>query len=171
MGDGVQMPEGIDWTPHLGDAVWLETLKAEGTITELDKQEAMVQIGNLKVRANLRDLKKPTRAERKVLKRKRASTYEYSPELTMPKGQSPGLELDLRGARVEDALRRLDEYVDAAYLSGLPFARIIHGKGTGALRRAIQERVREHALISKSVTAPPKEGGEGVTIIYMAPQT
>lgn len=171
MGDGVQMPEGIDWTPHLGDAVWLETLKAEGTITELDKEEAMVQIGNLKVRANLRELKKPTRAERKVLKRKRASTYEYSPEVTVPKGQSPGLELDLRGARVEDALRRLDEYVDAAYLSGLPFARIIHGKGTGALRRAIQERVRDHALISKSVTAPPKEGGEGVTIIYMAPQT
>jgi DNA mismatch repair protein MutS2 len=131
----------------------------------------MVQIGNLKVRANLRDLKKPTGAERKTLKRKRATAYDYSPSVSVPKGQSPGLELDLRGTRVEDALERLDHYVDAAYLSGLPFARIIHGKGTGALRRAIQERVREHALISKVITAPPKEGGEGVTIIYMSPQS
>lgn len=170
MGDGVEMPEGIDWTPHLGDAVWLQTLKAEGSIIELDKEEAMVQIGNLKIRANLRDLSKPTRAERKALKRKNVSSYEYTPDVAMPKSASPGLELDLRGTRVEDALERLDNYVDAAYLSGLPFARIIHGKGTGALRRAIQERVRDHALISKSATAPPKEGGEGVTIIYMAPQ-
>ena len=167
----VEMPEGSDWTPHLGDAVWLDSLKAEGTIMELEKEEAMVQIGNLKIRANLRDLKKPTRAERKVLKRKRATAYDYSPPVAVSKGQSPGLELDLRGTRVEDALERLDEYVDAAYLSGLPFARIIHGKGTGALRRAIQDRVRDHALISKAITAPPKEGGEGVTIIYMSPQS
>jgi DNA mismatch repair protein MutS2 len=169
--NAVTMPEGSDWTPHLGDAVWLDSLKAEGTIIELDKEDAMVQIGTLKVRANLRELKKPTRAERKLLKRKRVSAYEYAPQMSLPKGQSPGLELDLRGTRVEDAIRRLEEYVDAAYLSGLPFARIIHGKGTGALRRAIQERVREHALVSKAVIAPEKEGGEGVTIIYMAPQT
>jgi DNA mismatch repair protein MutS2 len=167
----VEMPEGNDWTPHLGDGVWLDSLKAEGTIIELEKEEAMVQIGNLKIRANLRELKKPTRAERKVLKRKRATAYDYSPPVAVQKGQSPGLELDLRGARVEDALERLDQYVDAAYLSGLPFARIIHGKGTGALRKAVQERVRDHALISKAITAPPKEGGEGVTIIYMSPQT
>ena len=45
-------------------------------------------------------------------------------------------------ARVDDALRRLDDYVDAAYMAGLPFARIIHGKGTGALRKAVNERVK-----------------------------
>lgn len=169
--NGVQVPEGLDWSPRLGDAVWLEPLKAEGTIIELDKDAAMVQIGSLKVRAALRDLKKPTRAERKTTKRRRVTAYEPAPELSVPKGQSPGLELDLRGARVEDALHRLDEYIDAAYLSGIPFGRIIHGKGTGALRRAVQDRVHDHPLVSKAVAAPPKEGGEGVTIIHLAPTT
>ena len=169
--NGVQVPEGLDWSPRLGDAVWLEPLKAEGTIIELDKDAAMVQIGSLKVRAALRDLKKPTRAERKTTKRRRVTAYEPAPELAIPKGQSPGLELDLRGARVEDALHRLDEYIDAAYLSGIPFGRIIHGKGTGALRRAVQDRVHDHPLVSKAVAAPPKEGGEGVTIIHLAPTT
>ena len=89
----------------------------------------------------------------------------------MPKGQSPGLELDLRGARVEEALEKLDNYIDAAYLSGIPFGRVIHGKGTGALRRAVQDRLHEHPLISKSMSAPPKEGGDGVTIIYLVPTT
>lgn len=169
--NGVQVPEGLDWSPRLGDAVWLEALKAEGTIIELDKDAAMVQIGSLKVRAALRDLKKPTRAERKTTKRRRVTAYEPAPELSVPKGQSPGLELDLRGARVEDALHRLDEYIDAAYLSGIPFGRIIHGKGTGALRRAVQDRVHDHPLVSKAVAAPPREGGEGVTIIHLAPTT
>ncbi len=158
-----------DWTPRLGDAVWLEALKAEGTIIELDKDEAMVQIGSLKIRANLRDLKKPTRAERKVNQRRRVTAYAPTNDLTIPKGQSPGLELDLRGERVEEALEKLDNYIDAAYLSGIPFGRIIHGKGTGALRKAVQDRVSQHPLISKAVSAPPKEGGDGVTLIYMVP--
>ncbi len=171
--NGAQAPSNdlLDWTPRLGDAVWLEALKAEGTITELDKDEAMVQIGVLKVRANLRDLKKPTRSERKVNKKRRVTAYEPSNEITVPKGASPGLELDLRGTRVEEALESLDQYIDAAYLSGIPFGRIIHGKGTGALRRAVQDRLHDHPLISKSMVAPPKEGGDGVTIIYMVPTT
>ena len=170
--NAVDMPASIEWTPRLGDAVWLESLKAEGTITEMDKDEAMVQIGSLRVRAPMRDLRKPTVAEKKTLKKRHASAYaQERRDISLPKGQSPGLELDLRGTRVEDALERLDEYIDAAYLSSLPFARIIHGKGTGALRKAVQERVREHPLISKAMSAPPKEGGDGVTIIYLTPTT
>lgn len=168
--NAIEAPEGLDWTPRLGDAVWLDTLKSEGTIIELDKDEAMVQVGTLRIRANLRELRKPTRGERKELKKRRVSAYE--PEnVQVAKGASPGLELDLRGARVEDAITRLENYIDAAYLAGLPFARIIHGKGTGALRRAVQERVQEHPLISKVTGAPPKEGGDGVTIIHLVPLT
>jgi DNA mismatch repair protein MutS2 len=51
----------------------------------------------------------------------------------------------------------------------LPFARIIHGKGTGALKKAVRERVEHHPLISKVTEALPKEGGGGVTIIHMVP--
>lgn len=171
--DGKQLPDGIstDWVPRLGDEVYLETLKAEGAIIELDEEEAMVQVGNLKVRAALTDLRKPTRGERKARQKRGTKRYEPSNETNIPKGESPGLELDLRGARVEEAVRRLDDYLDAAYLARLPFARIIHGKGTGALRKAVKERVETHPLVSKVIPAPPKEGGEGVTIIHLAPLT
>jgi DNA mismatch repair protein MutS2 len=81
------------------------------------------------------------------------------------------LELDLRGQRVEEALDRLDAYIDAAYTAGLPFARIIHGKGTGALRRAVRERVEGHPLVSKVTPGEPQEGGDGVTVIHMVPLT
>jgi len=164
----VEMPIEIDWIPRLGDRVWLETLKAEGVVSELNKDEAMIQIGTLKIRAKLHELKQPRKAESLIAKRRRTSAYEPEPIMTMPKPQSPGLELDLRGERVEEALRRLEDYVDAAYLTGLPFARIIHGKGTGALRKAVMDRLREHSLVTRVVPAPPKEGGDGVTVIYLA---
>ncbi|MBE2269849.1 MAG: endonuclease MutS2 [Anaerolinea sp.] len=164
-------PTDITWTPRLGDAVWLDALKAEGTIIELEKDDAIVQIGTLKVRAKVTDLMKPTRSEQKALRKKFVSNYAPSNDVVVPRGQSPGLELDLRGTRVEEALAKLDNYIDAAYLSGIPFGRIIHGKGTGALRKAVQDRVNEHPLISKAVGAPPKEGGDGVTVIYMVPNT
>lgn len=168
----VTLPEAdTSYTPRLGDAVWLDTLRAEGTVIELDKNEVVVQIGSLKVRAKPAELTRPTRAEKKTLRRKHGSAYEKAPEITTPRIASPGMELDLRGTRVEDALEKLDTYIDAAYLSGLPFGRIIHGKGTGALRKAVLERVRDHALISKVVPALPQEGGDGVTIIYIASPT
>ena len=170
--NAIETPDGdIAYTPRLGDAVWVETLRAEGTVIEVEKGEVVVQIGALKVRARPTELTRPSRAEKKTLKRKHGSAYEKAPEITTPRMASPGLELDLRGERVEDALEKLDTYIDAAYLSGLPFGRIIHGKGTGALRKAVQERLRDHALISKSVTATPREGGEGVTVIYIASPT
>jgi DNA mismatch repair protein MutS2 len=160
-----------EWVPRLGDTVWLAKLNAEGTISELDKSGAVVQVGTLTVRAGLDEVSQRTRSEKRLMKRGHQRTYEKSPDPIAPKGQSPGLELDLRGERVDEALKRLETYIDAAYMSGLPFARIIHGKGTGALRKAVQERVTQHPLISKVTRAESKEGGEGVTVIHMVPLT
>jgi DNA mismatch repair protein MutS2 len=159
------------WTPRLGDNVYLAKLNAEGKIAEIDRGEAVVQVGTLKVRAKLDELAQRSANPQRIKKRGHPRQYETSPEPVMPKGESPGLELDLRGSRVDEALKQLENYIDAAYLSGLPFARIIHGKGTGALRKAVQERVGAHPLISKVSPAMPKEGGDGVTIIHMAPLT
>ncbi|MCA0456899.1 MAG: endonuclease MutS2 [Chloroflexi bacterium] len=159
------------WAPKLGETVWLAKLNAEGTITELESNSATIQVGTLRVRAGLDEITHRTRSEKREMKRGHQRQYEKSPDPVAPKGQSPGLELDLRGERVDEALRRLETYVDAAYMSGLPFARIIHGKGTGALKKAVRERVEQHALISKVTEALPQEGGGGVTIIHMVPIT
>ncbi len=158
-----------EFIPRLGDVVWLETLNAEGAVIELDGNSALVQVGSLKVRAGLNELQRRTKSQKREMKRGHVRQYDTS-KIYMPDVKSPGLELDLRGQRVESAIERLDQYVDAAYSSGLPFARIIHGKGTGALRKAVREHVETHPLISKVETAHPNEGGDGVTVIHMTPQ-
>ncbi|MBI5947450.1 MAG: endonuclease MutS2 [Chloroflexi bacterium] len=86
----------------------------------------------------------------------------------VPLGPSPGVELDLRGQRAEEALLRCETYLDDAFRAGLPFVRIIHGKGTGALRAAIRETLTGHPLVRRFETAQANEGGEGVTIAVLA---
>ncbi|MCY4526001.1 MAG: Smr/MutS family protein, partial [Anaerolineaceae bacterium] len=73
--------------------------------------------------------------------------------------------------RVEEALKRFETWMDAAWTSGLPFGRIIHGKGTGALRKAVRDRANDHPLIARVTEPHPGEGGSGVTIIHMVPIT
>jgi DNA mismatch repair protein MutS2 len=84
-----------------------------------------------------------------------------------PKVESPGLEIHLRGYIVEEALAALDDYLDQAYLAELPWVRIVHGKGTGALRKAVQDSLQHHPLIKEYKRAPDNQGGDGVTIAYL----
>jgi DNA mismatch repair protein MutS2 len=75
--------------------------------------------------------------------------------------------LDLRGQRVEEILPRLDKYLDNAFLAGLPFVRIIHGKGTGVLRQAVRQQLRDHPLVKSQRSGEHGEGGQGVTVAYL----
>jgi DNA mismatch repair protein MutS2 len=88
--------------------------------------------------------------------------------VVVPAGPQVSHELDLRGQRAEAALERFESYMDAAFRAGLPFVRIIHGKGTGALRAAIREALANHPLVRGYESAPPTEGGDGVTIALLA---
>ena len=160
-----------DWVPREGQRVWLRTLNSEGTIRELDGDEALVQLGALRVRAGVHELRRRPQLEGPGMQRGGGRRYEASPDPVAPKGKSPGLELDLRGERVEEALKRFETWLDAAWTAGLPFGRIIHGKGTGALRKAVRDRAKDHPLIAKVTEAHPGEGGSGVTIIHMVPIT
>jgi DNA mismatch repair protein MutS2 len=94
---------------------------------------------------------------------------EYVSDVKLPRPDSPGLELHLRGFVVEDAIPALEEYLDTAYLSGLPWVRIVHGKGTGKLRDAIRKQLQSHPLVQQFERAPEKEGGDGVTIVHFVP--
>ena len=77
---------------------------------------------------------------------------------------SPGIELDLRGERVEAGLERMEQYLNNAYMARLPWVRIIHGKGTGAMRDAVRNSLRNHPLITQSRSGEQGEGGDGVTV-------
>ncbi len=83
------------------------------------------------------------------------------PSLTIPP------ELMLRHLPVDEALYRLDQYLDAAFMAGHPSVRIIHGKGTGAVKNAVWERLAGHPLVRGYTLAPYGQGDAGVTIVEL----
>jgi len=155
-----------------GDKVRLRSLKMEGVVSALGESEIEVQVGNLRVRAHLTDIERPhsllttppppNPSGSPAGQRKRAAAeIETRPTAFSP---SPGMELDLRGQRVEDALEALQSYIESAYLAGLPFVRIIHGKGTGRLRQVIREALAKTDYAASWDKGLDNEGGEGVTM-------
>ena len=85
----------------------------------------------------------------------------------IPEAVDAAVEIDLRGLRVEESLSRLESALDQAMLAGLKRLRVIHGKGTGALREAVQEYCRTHDAVSDAQIAEQWEGGTGVTVITL----
>ena len=165
-----QQLDDVDWQPRIGDTVFLDTLNAEGVIVELDAKAAQVQVGSLRVRASYSDMRRRNRSERRAAERGHVRQYEPA-DMPPPQAKSPGMELDIRGQRVDEALDTLDRYINAAYSAGLPFGRIVHGKGTGRLRQAVRMYLRDHSLVSKVTQALQNEGGAGVTVVHMVPIT
>lgn len=160
---------------RLGDKVRLRSLNAQGVVTALGEEEAEVRVGMLRVRARIPDLvpmgggfeeePEPLKPRR----RKPAAAPEpAAPPKAAPLPASPGMEIDLRGQRAEDALIALDRYLDSAYLTGMPFVRIIHGKGTGRLRQAVREALGQNPNVKSFEPGGEKEGGDGVTIARLA---
>ena len=145
----------------LGDTVWVASLQATGEITELAGDEAEVQVGSFRIRAEVGDLELRGRAAQPEITERAVS---------VPRVASPGLELNLRGQTVEEVLPRLDKYLNDAYLAGLPQVRIIHGKGTGALRRAVRDFVADHPLAASHRSGDRYEGGEGATVVKLVPR-
>jgi len=77
-------------------------------------------------------------------------------------------EIHLRRLTVDEALLKLDRYLNDAFLAGLTTVRVIHGKGTGTLRQAIREELKTHPLVQSFRPAEFEEGGAGVTIVNLA---
>jgi DNA mismatch repair protein MutS2 len=78
------------------------------------------------------------------------------------------MEISLRGQLVEDGLDELEQYLEKAYGAGLPFVRIVHGKGTGKMREAVRAHLKNHPYVSSFEEAGDKEGGAGVTVAKLA---
>jgi DNA mismatch repair protein MutS2 len=150
----------------LGERVIVGTLNAEGVVTALGESDAEVQIGSVRLRARLSDLMRvdKLKVEGETSKDQKSNNVERSTFNVRP---SPGLELDLRGQMADDALDKLERYLEQAYLTGLPWVRIIHGKGTGKLRQAVRDMLRGHAYVASYEEGGDKEGGAGVTVAML----
>ncbi|MFZ1399043.1 MAG: Smr/MutS family protein [Candidatus Promineifilaceae bacterium] len=141
---------------EVGDKVTVKALNTEGEIITLSKYEAMIAVGRLQMRAKLSDL------EFKSRPKEDEPQMESTP---ISKTRSPGLELDIRGRRVEEGLSELTTFIDQAFLSQMPWVRIIHGKGTGKLRTAVRKSLKNNQHIAAIEEGKDGEGGAGVTVV------
>jgi DNA mismatch repair protein MutS2 len=151
---------------HLGQRVRLPALQTNGVVTEIGLQHAEVQIGRLRVRARLEELVLPEEESSEAEGRApRAVVRQSARSIVTP--EPPPLELDLRGMVVDEALEELERRLDAAAYAGLPFVRVIHGKGTGRLRQAIREVLRSNPYAASFQAGSDAEGGDGVTVVHL----
>ncbi|MFT0802161.1 endonuclease MutS2 [Bacillus swezeyi] len=143
-----------------GDEVKVLTFGQKGTLLEkTGADEWNVQIGILKMKVKEKDLEflksAPEPEKQKSIAAVKGKEYHVS------------LELDLRGERYENALHRVEKYLDDAVLAGYPRVSIIHGKGTGALRKGVQDLLKSHRNVKNSRFGEAGEGGSGVTIVEL----
>ncbi|MBA3274204.1 MAG: endonuclease MutS2 [Chloroflexia bacterium] len=141
-----------------GDLVTIVSLDQKGEVLSVDGTEAEIQMGSLKLRQPVGNLERIGRARQ-----------ESSPQRTIAPAaaETVPIEIDLRGYRAEEIAPILERYIHDAYLSGLPWVRIIHGKGTGALRQVVREELRGHPVVDRSAAAGSTEGGEGATVAHL----
>jgi DNA mismatch repair protein MutS2 len=154
----------------LGEKVFLASLNTEGILTALGESDAEVQIGTLRVRARFSDLQR--KANQVVVENRKAKRGDRESSNSQPAAfnlkNSPGMEISLRGKLVEDGLDELDKYLEKAYSAGLPFVRIVHGKGTGRMREAVRTALKDSPYVSSFEEAHDNEGGAGVTVAKLA---
>lgn len=159
----VQMPEaevgqaGTDLKP--GDYVLVRSVSQTGQVLEGPNAqgEVVVQIGGIRLTVPEEQLlrQKPKEGKKTI---NRTQTF-------LEKAQNISPEIDLRGKYAEDAVTELDNYLEDANLAGLDRVRVIHGKGTGALRLAVREYLQGHRLVREFRDGVRQEGGYGVTVI------
>ncbi|MBF2610061.1 endonuclease MutS2 [Listeria welshimeri] len=154
------IPQAPKQKPHVfqvGDNVRVLSLGQKGTLlNKISDKEWNVQIGIIKMKIKTTDLEY---IQPETPKKQRIITSVLSSD-------SPAKsELDLRGERYEDALQKVDKYLDEALLAGYPQVAIIHGKGTGALRTGVTEYLKNHRMVKSIRFGAAAEGGNGVTIV------
>lgn len=137
---------------QVGDTVRVKSLNTKGEVVSLNGDEAEVALGQLRLKIRVDELEFKSRP---VVEESGVST-SIAP--------SPGIELDIRGKRVEESLEELEKYLDSAVLARLPWVRIIHGKGTGRLREAIRQALSQHKAVLSWEEGQEGEGGAGVTV-------
>lgn len=146
---------------EVGNLVDCHGFGVRGTVVSVPEQgdEIEVAIGKVNIRLSASRLSRIDNSEDPEVFSGTVQ-YDLGPSLT-------SLDLDLRGRRTEEALIEVEQFLDKALRDGISSIRIIHGKGTGALRSAIRELLEEHAMIKSFFPEVPDKGGDGVTLVEL----
>ena len=154
-----------------GDGVYVSTLKQSGKVLSIEGSQVWIEVGSLKLKVPLAACQKtaspPVLAEKKADSGRRRVTRAAKTEEKIQRLQSVGTEIDVRGETGEEALLRVERFIDESLMAGSPFIRIIHGKGTGVLKTRVQEMLRNHPSVKSVAFAPYNQGGDGATEVKL----
>lgn len=152
-----------DETPiEVGDFVRMRTgLGATGQVESIQKEKAVIQVGQMRMTVYLRDLERAGEPL-EVQSRRSVQTDILDNNSTFES------RIDIRGMRLEESLQVIEEFVDKALLSNAENLRIIHGKGSGVLRKAVKKKLREFNGVSRVYHPEQNAGGDGVTIVELS---
>ena len=169
----VQIARGENYTlprlPKIGETVYLRSLGKPAQVTELSEKAGTITVlcGNLRTRTKLSDImlaKDAGIAEKPVFEKKTSARRGGTSAAV---SRDARMELDLRGETGEDGWLRTDKYLDEAILSGMHSVTLIHGKGTGALRRALWGYLKTDPRVKSFRAGQYGEGDAGVTIVEL----
>ena len=145
----------------VGDSVFVKQWQRNGEVVKINKDKYEVKVGNFQVSFSKNELGLP-----KIIKDNKPKTVR-KPVNSEPNKSSAKLECDLRGFRYEEVKPELDKFIDQAYLAGLNQIYIIHGFGTGAVRKAVYEYIKKCPYIKSTRFGGEGEGLNGVTVAYL----
>jgi len=141
---------------QVGDTVLVKSLDRKGEVVSISNNEAVVAMGRLQMRARFEDLEFKGRP----VEEEEIESSGYSTSVS----SVSGFELDLRGKRVEEGLAEMERFLDTAFLSRMPWVRIIHGKGTGRMRESVRNALKNNSHVASWEEGKDGEGGAGVTV-------
>lgn len=150
---------------RVGDAVLVKSYGQQGELlSKRGKHKWEVQIGILRMEIDENDLEK---ISHKQLRKEERAKEKVSSGVRTTQTRQTSARLDLRGHRYEQAMSELSAFIDHALLNNLSSVTIIHGKGTGALRKGTQEYLRSNPRVKSFDYAAPNNGGDGATIVNL----
>jgi DNA mismatch repair protein MutS2 len=150
--DKIKAGEEVFWKKYQSVVTILEPSDSSGKV--------LVEAGHLKIRVPLDELVQASRKQKKI-------AFASVPITRFSLPEKMSYEIDLRGQRAEDAVVNLDKFIDQALLVGLSEIRILHGKGTGALKVTISEYLRTHPAVRNQKEAAWNDGAAGVTLVQL----
>ncbi|MCI8607627.1 MAG: endonuclease MutS2 [Hungatella sp.] len=152
---------------RIGDSVRVLSLNLNGTVSTLPnaKGELYVQMGILRSQVNIKDLELLPDAPDMASDSSKAKQKTGSGKIKMSKSFAVSPEINLIGMTTDEAVPMLDKYLDDAYLAHLPQVRVVHGRGTGALRSAVHKKLKKLKYVKEFRLGEFGEGDSGVTIV------
>ena len=161
--DAAAQPAATDF--RVGQEVLHTAFNKRGRITDIDQRRNRLRLdlNGVSLWAAMKDVRLPVSAARPAA----PSAVGMAVRAQSAADDAPALKLDLRGMRADQALAEVERFLDKALLAGFHELEIVHGRGTGALRRQIHDFLRSFPAVASFATAPEDRGGDGMTIVEL----